>query len=74
MAGDFRKKVDKNVKGARFVTAFKQTLKEQTEEKKKQDMIRDQYPQSLVGRFRPVEHTEAGDPDMGRRGNIIDFF
>uniref|UniRef100_A0A6T7PC66 EML-like first beta-propeller domain-containing protein n=1 Tax=Hanusia phi TaxID=3032 RepID=A0A6T7PC66_9CRYP len=60
LLGDFRKKVDKNVKNSRFVSAFKESLQEQTADKKKQDMIRDQYEKRLVRRFQPVEHTETG--------------
>ena len=60
LLNDFRKKVDANVKGARYVTAFKSALTQQKTEKTKQDAIRDQYEKSLVPRFRPVEHTETG--------------
>lgn len=60
LLNDFRKKVDQNVKGQRYVTAFKTALQKQIVDKKKQDQIRDQYEQTIVERFRPVEHTEAG--------------
>ena len=36
LLGDFRKKVDKNVKNARYVTAFRQSLAQQKIEKEKQ--------------------------------------
>lgn len=60
LLNDFRKKVDQNVKGQKYVTAFKTALTKQIIDKKKQDQIRDQYGQTIVDRFRPVEHTEAG--------------
>ncbi len=60
LLNDFRKKVDENVKGQKYVTAFKTALGKQIEDKKKQDAIRDQYEKAMVARFRPVEHTETG--------------
>ena len=58
LLGDFRKKVDKNVKGARYVSAFRKALEQQKTEKDKQDAIRDQYDKVIVDRFFPVEHTD----------------
>ncbi len=60
LLNDFRKKVDSNVKNAKYVTAFKKALEQQVHDKKKQDAIRDQYEKGLVPRFRPVEHTDTG--------------
>ena len=60
LLGDFRKKVDKNVKGARYVSAFRKALEQQKTEKDKQDAIRDQYDKVIVDRFFPVEHTDTG--------------
>ena len=60
LLNDFRKKVDKNVKNAKYVSAFKKALEQQVHDKNKQDAIRDQYDKALVPRFRPVEHTDTG--------------
>ena len=60
MLNDFRKKVDEKVKGTKYVSAFKEALTVQRDEKKKQDAIRDQYDRVLVSRFKPVAHTETG--------------
>jgi len=66
LLNDFRKKVEANLKEQKgkknclYVTAFKQSLAQQTDDKKKQDAIRDQYDKALVPRFAPVEHTEGG--------------
>ena len=40
LLNDFRKKVDKNVKNARYVTAFRQSLAQQKVEKQKQVRMR----------------------------------
>ena len=60
LLNDFRKKVDANVKNAKYVTAFKKSLEQQVHDKKKQDAIRDQYDKAIVPRFRAVEHTDTG--------------
>ena len=60
LLNDFRKKVDENVKGSRYVSAFKQALAVQREEKKKQDAVRDQYDRPHISRFQPVEFTDTG--------------
>ena len=52
LLNDFRKKVDGNVKNAKYVTAFKKSLEQQVHDKKKQDAIRDQFDKGLVPRFR----------------------
>ena len=53
------------LQGSRYVTAFKDALAKQTEDKKKQDAIRDQYEKVLVPRFKPVEHTEVSSQHIG---------
>ena len=65
LLNDFRKKVNENLskqKGKKplYVTAFKASLQQQVDDKKKQDAIRDQYEKAIVPRFAPVEHTEGG--------------